>query len=325
MAVLIKSADERQPDLDALTALLSRPDLSGPTRQKIEQEIRNIRAGTAGESEAAYEIDFHYADSTKCVVLHDLRIEVGGHVAQVDHLLMNRLLGTWVIESKHFAQGVGVNEQSEWVAFWNGRPHGIASPIEQNRKHVAVLREAFDKGLVQLPKRLGLTLKPQMYSLVLVSTGARISRPKSRAAQSRVDGLDSVVKVDQLATTIDKQIDQASALSSVGALARMVGMGTLEDIGKQLVALHRPIQVDWAARFGLSVTPVAPPTVTSAAASFVVLASDRSCASCGSPVSPKVAAYCDANAHRFAGRTLCYDCQRRKPPASAPAEQGPDR
>jgi len=108
---------------------------------------------------------------------------------------------------------------------------------------------------VQLPKRLGLTLKPQMYSLVSYppargSLGRRVGR-----AQSRVDGLDSVVKVDQLATTIDKQIDQASALAAL-SLARMVGMGTLEDIGKQLVALHRPIQVDWAARFGLSVTPV---------------------------------------------------------------------
>jgi len=115
--VLIKSADDKQPNIAALTALLARSDLYASTRQKIEQEIRRIRAGVAGEREAAYEINFHYGDSTKCVVLHDLRIEMEGRVAQIDHLLITRLLDIWVFESKHFAEGVGVNEQGEWVAY----------------------------------------------------------------------------------------------------------------------------------------------------------------------------------------------------------------
>jgi hypothetical protein len=83
-----------------------------------------------------------------------------GRVAQIDHLLITRLLDIWVFESKHFAEGVGVNEQGEWVAYWNGKPHGIASPVEQNRKHIAVLREAFDQGPVQLPRRLGVCEAP---------------------------------------------------------------------------------------------------------------------------------------------------------------------
>lgn len=313
MAVLVKSADDKQHDIDALNALLARSDVPASTRGKIDQEIRNIRAGIAGERESAYEIDFHYGESTKCVVIHDLRIEVGGRVAQIDHLLISRLLDTWVLESKHFVEGVGVNEQSEWVAFWNGRAHGIASPIEQNRKHVAVLRETFDKELVALPKRLGLQLKPQIYSIVLVSSGARISRPKSRAGQARVDGLDMVIKVDQLTNTIDKLLDQASTLNRFGALARLVSMETLEDLGRQLVALHRPSQVDWAARFGLGSVPTAPPAVVPPTGSGAIPSAPKSCASCGSPVSPKVAAFCEANGHRFGGRVLCYDCQRRKP------------
>jgi len=310
MAVLIKPADDKQHDLDALATLLLRTDLYASTRQRIEQEIRNIRAGLAGEREAAYEIDFHYGDSDKLMVIHDIRIEVDGRVAQIDHLLLDRLLEIWVFESKHFAEGVGVNEQGEWVAFWNGKSHGIASPVEQNRKHMVVLNEAFDKDLVKLPRRLGVKLKPQLRSLILVSSRAKISRPRSRAAAARVDGLDTVVKVDQLATTIERQIDQTSALSTLGSITRLVSMGTLEDISRQLVALHRPSQVDWAARFGL--TPgVAQPVAAISPPSVARPAPGQSCDSCGSFVSPKVAAYCEANAVRFAGRVLCYDCQRR--------------
>jgi hypothetical protein len=250
------------------------------------------------------------------VILHDLRIEVEGRAAQIDHLLITRFLDAWVFESKHFAEGVGVNEQSEWVRYWKGRPHGIASPIEQNRNHIAILKKAFDRGVVELPKRLGVRLKPQMHSIILVSSGARISRPKSRAAQARVDGLDSVIKVDQLATMIDKKSDEMSALSSVSALARVVNMETLEGIGRQLIAIHRPIQIDWAARFGLSSTSTAPapngqPPVLPPLAAVAGPAAGQSCASCGSLVSPKVAAYCAANLERFGGGTLCYDCQRR--------------
>jgi hypothetical protein len=311
MAVLIKSADDKQHDLDALTTLLMRTDLYASTRQRIEQEIRNIRAGLAGEREAAYEIDFHYGDSDKLMVIHDIRIEVDGRVAQIDHLLLDRLLEIWVFESKHFAEGVGVNEQGEWVAFWNGKSHGIASPVEQNRKHMVVLNEAFDKDLVKLPRRLGVKLKPRLRSFILVSSRARISRPRSRAAAARVDGLDTVVKVDQIATTIERQIDQTSALGTLGSITRLVSMGTLEDIGRQLVALHRPSQVDWAARFGLASVAATPVAAMSPAASVARAAPGQSCASCGSFVSPKVAAYCEANAVRFAGRVLCYDCQRR--------------
>jgi hypothetical protein len=55
---------------------------------------------------------------------------------------------------------------------------------------------------VPLPKRLGLTTKPTFISLVLVSRTARISRPKAK-----IDGLDAVIKNDQLNARISKDID----------------------------------------------------------------------------------------------------------------------
>jgi hypothetical protein len=131
----------------------------------------------------------------------------------------------------------------------------MASPIEQSRTHVAVLEQAFATGLVQLPKRLGMVpIKPWIRSLVLVSNGARISRPRTKAAQARVDGLDTVIKADQLAATINRDLDTRN----LAAIAKVVSAETVQRIGRELAPLHRPMTVDWAARFGLPAIPETP-------------------------------------------------------------------
>ena len=200
--MLIKPADDRTPDLQALQALAARPDVQSDLRSRIEQEIRNIQSGIRGEQEAAYEIEFHYGQSRNWMSIHDLRLECAGRVAQIDHLLINRVLEVYVCESKRFAEGVAINEQGEFTAFHNKRAYGVPSPLEQNRRHIAVLESVFKSGQVPPPKRLGLTIKPTLIGLVLVSKTARISRPKAK-----LDGLDAVLKNDQLKARIDKVID----------------------------------------------------------------------------------------------------------------------
>ena len=43
------------------------------------------------EGKAAIELDTHWGHSPNHVIIHDLRIELDGLVAQIDHLLINRL------------------------------------------------------------------------------------------------------------------------------------------------------------------------------------------------------------------------------------------
>lgn len=244
--MLIKSAQDRAADIDALTQLLCRPGLTPSVRARIEQEIRAVRAGAKGESEAAYEIDFYHRASTRWAVLHDLRLEHHGRVAQIDHLLISRALDIWVCESKHFAEGVAVNEQGEFTAFYGGRAVGVPSPFEQNRKHMALLREVLNSDRVTLPKRLGISIKPLLESVVLVSKNARITRPKAR-----IDGLDRLIKTDQLRPLIEKTISEASAAGALLSLSKVVSQETMEDLARQLARLHQPITFDWAAKFGL--------------------------------------------------------------------------
>ncbi|MDD5391070.1 MAG: nuclease-related domain-containing protein [Gallionellaceae bacterium] len=85
-----RSKDGVVAELEALLA--SAP---APIKPKIEQEIRLVRAGNKGEQESAYFIDFENAAHKNRVVLHDLRFEVNGRVAQIDHLMINRLLDVY--------------------------------------------------------------------------------------------------------------------------------------------------------------------------------------------------------------------------------------
>ncbi|MDD2701054.1 MAG: nuclease-related domain-containing protein [Sideroxydans sp.] len=322
--MIIKEADDAGPKISALQALVLRPDITSETRRRIEQEIRNIQAGVHGEEEAAYEMKVHYGESHNWALIHDLRIEHEGLVAQIDHLVINRWLDMWVCESKHFSEGVGINEHGEFVAFFNGKPYGVPSPIEQNAKHILILQRLFDSGAVELPKRLGFTIKPELKGLVLVSKKARISRPKST-----VEGIECVIKNDQFFKTVDKAVDENGLLS----MGKIVGSDTLEDIAWRIAALHRPASFDWAAKFGLSaaVAALAPkpaaPVQKEARPKFATepelaqevvqpLADGKPksklvCHACGEQVAYNVAKFCWFNKAKFGGNIFCMDCQKQ--------------
>ncbi|HEU4671698.1 MAG TPA: nuclease-related domain-containing protein, partial [Candidatus Limnocylindrales bacterium] len=155
--------------------------------------------------------------------------------------------GKMVQISKHFSEGVSVNDRGEWSRWWHGRPDGIPSPIEQNRKHIRLLERAFDDGLVPLPRRLGLVpLKPSFRSLVLVSNNARIGRPKRT-----VDGLHAVIKAEQLKTRLFDEFDRTPTWKIAG----LIGAEGLQRLARDLAQLHRPASFDWPGRFGLSPGP----------------------------------------------------------------------
>ena len=309
-AMILKQADDHTADIQALQALLAHPDAGVQTRRIIDKEIRSIGLGHRGENEAAYEINFHFGPSPNWVVIHDLRIETEHRVAQIDHLLINRLLDVWVCETKYLSGGLAINEFGECTTFLQGnRPQGIPSPFEQNRKHCALLQAIFDDGHFPLPRRLGIKLRPSLNNIVLIAKRARISRPKTK-----IDGVDSIIKTDQLRTHIDKSFDD-----NPFQLTKLVSSETLTELAQVLVSLHCPIKFDWHAKFGLSKEATssgpalrvasdrnAKPSATSSPAPAL----ERQCFSCARPVSDAVIRFCTDHRTRFGGQVYCRDCQR---------------
>jgi Nuclease-related domain. len=317
----IKAADDRQHDLDVLAGMLDRPDVDGPRRRDIEREIATTKAGIAAERAAAYEIELYFGKSANFMTIHDLRIEVGEFSAQIDHLILNRLGEIWVCESKHFAEGVSVNEHGEWLRWWGGRAQGIPSPVEQNRRHMHLLGRVFDEGLVPLPRRFGVApMRPDLRSLVLVSNNARIGRPRRPLAE-----LDDVIKVEKIDSRVRGAIDQAAP----HRIGRVMGKDGLEAFARNLAALHRPMHFDWLGRFGLA-SIGAEPRLTSAPTSAVrsgvvspvvqparpskpsPIAVGRQCESCSGSITMAEVYYSTVKLRQaFGGRAVCRSCQER--------------
>ncbi|BBE51411.1 hypothetical protein OYT1_ch1884 [Ferriphaselus amnicola] len=317
--MLIKNADSRDRDLATLRSLLDHPAASADIKARVEQEIKKMQAGIKGEQDAAYEINFYFGPSKNWAVIHDLRVEHAGRVAQIDHLLINRFLECWVFESKHFSEGIAINEQGECTIFWNGKPRGIPSPYEQNVKHIAVLKAMGDSGAIPLPTRLGISIKPTYIGMVAVSKGARISRPKENGWWST-----SVIKADQIRAAIDKAID---ADNNILGAVKLVASDTLQVFARGFAARHRPILVDWHAKFGLSkVQPASPiievlPTVLKVEEPPAPKAEEQPsakkskliCKACEVSVTYNVAKFCWNNNRRFGGDIYCMNCQKTAP------------
>ena len=128
----------------------------------------------------------------------------------------------------------------------------MPSPLAQNERHIAVLKDAFDQ--IDMPTRLGVRLTPVFLSYVLVSPRAWIERPK------RFD-TSHVLKADMF--SVEDELNKRGLLKGVGHISRFVASPTLRAIGRQLVALHTPATIDYAARFRIA-KPESPRTVSKA-------------------------------------------------------------
>ena len=73
-----------------------------------------------------------------------IRIDHRGRVAQIDHLLINRFLDIFVLESKNYYYGVKISEGGEFLV-WDAKTDQaiLSSPVP------AGSRVAFFAGLVQ--------------------------------------------------------------------------------------------------------------------------------------------------------------------------------
>lgn len=299
--MILKHKDDVAPLLAELERLALIPSLTKRQREDVETELWMIRAGASSEKEAAYHIDFHWKDGKNSVVLHDLRIEHGGRVAQIDHLILHRTLDCHVLESKGFSQEVRISEAGEWETRTRYGWKGIPSPIEQNRRHIEVL-SAFLRDHQLAPKRLGITMPVRFLNWVLVSPNCQLRR---RGAE-----WDQVVKMDMFEKQFTQRWNQEGVLETLASMSKFVARETIEGMARALLAAHRPATFDFAAKFGIkSSTPAddarfAPPSV-------------HCCGSCSAALEEKVVHYCRLHAKKFGDQLLCRSCQKKSTSTNA--------
>lgn len=269
----------------------------GRERQRLEKDLAAIRAGAKGEEEAAYHIDFHLKDSPNWAVIHDLRIEWNGRVAQIDHLLIDRFLEVYVVESKSFRTKIR-HANGGWERLNFSHWEGIPSPVEQNERHIVVLKELIDE-LGFAPTRLGIVLQPVFFNFVVVQPSCSIMGSVPKAV--------NIHRMDELVAVIRR--DTPSAVK----IMKVVSSDTLVAFASHLVACHKPAPHPEPLVNAVN----AAPKCSSPGASAT-----EKCQGCGGKLSTAEADFCLERKARFAGQVLCRKCQKLAPQRMLPQDQG---
>jgi len=309
--MLLKPADDKSEQINLLESLSKASNIQNASRDRICKELFMLKAGIKGEQDSAYEIDFYFGKSKNWMVIHDLRLECDGRVAQIDHLLISRFLECYVVETKNYSTSIEISEKGEFTRTDDARSFGIASPIEQNNKHIEVLRSMFEKLADKLPKRIGIKLMPEYKNIVLFSKAAQIKRPVKFDTSS-------VMKAEQFKSWIDEDRNNPSpSVKDFIQVAKVVSSETITDLGLRLVARHKPIIPDYYAKFGLTESDLSVQQESNKyeVASAIqinekILDKNYWCASCRAKITERAAKFCWDNKQRFGGRAYCMSCQK---------------
>jgi hypothetical protein len=179
-------------------------------------------------------------------VIHDLRLEHKGKVAQIDHLLINRFFDMYVLESKNYSYKLKITPGGEFETYYGKEYIGIPSPIEQNKRHIHLLN-LFLKDHDILPKRIGILIRPKFKSLILVSPKSIIVRPPEKKYDT-----GSVIKADTLRTRIDQEVDKGmNPLADWATISKICSSATLMKTARTLAGFHKPKKIDFRAKFGV--------------------------------------------------------------------------
>ena len=304
--MIIKTMDSKQDEIKELSSLLNEK-ITANQKFQIERELGAIRKGVLGEEDAAYYIDFYFGESKNWAVIHDLRIEYEDQVAQIDHILMNRMFDIYVLESKNYSYKITFTPEGESKVYSGTQYYGVPSPIEQNKRHIHLL-ERFLKAKEILPKRMGIPISPRLKSLILIFPKSIISRPPQKEFDTSM-----VIKADTLRTKIDDEVEKRGPAATFASISKVSSSSTLEEVARRLVRYHRPHKIDWRGRFSL---PAESPSayrnvpVQKKGGQGIKDSSKYFCFKCKKEISEKVAKFCFQNRPIFGGKAYCFECQK---------------
>lgn len=105
-------------------------------------------AGRKAEEQMAHYLRRFFGSSADVDILNYLRINLGGEVAQMDHLVLHPY-GLVIVESKSVAGSVQIKEDGQWIRWFNKQPQGMRSPVTQAKMQVMLLKELLVKTVKQ--------------------------------------------------------------------------------------------------------------------------------------------------------------------------------
>lgn len=197
------------------------------------------KAGKEAEEQMSYYLRRAFADNQNIYVFNDLRLEFEDDTAQIDHLIFHQH-GALIIESKSVTSRVKINEQQEWIRWFNNQEQGMPSPVLQARRQGDFLKKYLNKHAdILLGKFLGLQTyfgAMSIDTLVAISDSGIINRPKKMS-------LAEVCKADQVCDRVRSLLSKQQKdcnLFSFNSQNRSFNKDEVKNIIAFFLKAHKP-------------------------------------------------------------------------------------
>ena len=243
--MLIKDRDPAEKALEQLSELLSL-NISATKKFLIERELKRLNPQVNGSHSPSHFINFYCEECPDWAIIHDLKIESNGFAAYIDHLLINEFLDIHLFEFRNYNENIKITADGEFLVFDGQQYQSVNSPLEENQKRIQVLTDLLVENKI-LPKRMGISVKPKIFSYVLVSPGAQVIRPPDTVFDT-----SSVVSADYLTKTLLKQLKRLKkTFDRIKRLPTAFKAETLAKVAAKLAAMNKPQLIDYRRIFCL--------------------------------------------------------------------------
>lgn len=193
-------------------------------------------AGHRAEEQMAFYLRRFFANSPDVDVLNHLRIELGGEVAQMDHLVIHPY-GFIIVESKSVTGSVQIKDDGQWIRWYEKKPSGMQSPLTQARMQGMLLKELLSSKVQQK----GFFDQVPVDVLVAISDQGTIQWPQTGA-------LAEVCKADQVPERIAQWLTRFDLKAKSGSATGVLPAGHRQRIAQFLLAVHQPFAAGSAER-----------------------------------------------------------------------------
>lgn len=227
--MLIKRTDDKYSQLALLESILSHTELSTATLARVTKTAERFARYIRGHIITAAALDDLFQKSDNWAVIHDLRLQVDGEVAHIDHLVMNRLLEVWIIGGAECAEGLRVLSSGQCFAKEGAEYRPVASPFIELERACDVLRRVLLTRASGLPVRAGEPILPQIRGLVVLPVQAELDLQGERPEYK------SVVRTNGIANVLEATMGPNPSLR---ALARLVSSGVMVQVARSIEDLH---------------------------------------------------------------------------------------
>jgi hypothetical protein len=208
--------------------------VDGEQKDNIERDIKLLKYGIDGENNVYFELKNSFLP---VLCLHDVRIEYGDYVAQLDFVVISNKF-TCILETKKLSGNISIDSDGNFVRtiknkYGKDYKEGIYSPVTQNTRHVDILKHV-------LSKELKINNMPILSLVVMANPKTIIKKIKCPAEIEK-----TLIKYDQIKATLEKyQNDKSNQYD--------LAEKDMQGIAELLIKLNTPIDMDFEAKYRLS-------------------------------------------------------------------------